>query len=264
VFVRTAEGEYRPACVDTAAFFGIEKMTPAKRRAGALYGDRHSLLVAIGDGWGGAPQELYGAIVLVNPPEDSGPLTAEAVLERDRKREVRLLDPEGQALDGVNAEGRGAEATKTPGVITVSKLNPMRPSRFAFHHAGRKLVGYLRARGDEAEPYTVRLAPWGTITGRLVDAQGKPLPGAKLDNDAWQDVLDDPARGLLPGVTTDAEGRFRIEGLLPGLSYTASAEGAEAAKRVYGVVIDRVVLKPGETRDLGDVRARPTRPEGAD
>jgi hypothetical protein len=27
-------------------------------------------------------------------------------------------------------------------------------------------------------------------------------------------------------------------------------------------VIDRVVLKPGEARDLGDVRARPTKPEG--
>ena len=38
--------------------------------------------------------------------------------------------------------------------------------------------------------------------------------------------------------------------------------GEEAQKKGFGVVIDRVVLKPGETRDLGDVRARMTKPGG--
>jgi len=38
--------------------------------------------------------------------------------------------------------------------------------------------------------------------------------------------------------------------------------GEEAQNKGFGVVIDCVVLKPGETRDLGDVRARPARPKG--
>ena len=80
----------------------------------------------------------------------------------------------------------------------------------------------------------------------------------------WQETHDDPARGILPTVKTDAEGRFRIEGLVPGQSYTGNAVGEEAEKRGFGVVIDRVVLKPGETRDLGDVRARPAKPKGDD
>ena len=67
-----------------------------------------------------------------------------------------------------------------------------------------------------------------------------------------------------PDAKTDAEGRFRIEGLVPGQSYTGNAVGQEAEKRGFGVVIDRIVLKPGETRDLGDVRARPAASKGED
>jgi hypothetical protein len=49
---------------------------------------------------------------------------------------------------------------------------------------------------------------------------------------------------------------------VPVQSYTGSAVGEEAQNKGFGVVIDGVVLIPGETRDLGDVRARPARPEG--
>ncbi len=204
------------------------------------------------------------AIVLVNPPDDSGLMTAEAVLVPDRKREVHVLGPDGMPVDGVTGHthafptgNEGIEATKTPGVMAISRLNPMRPKRFLFRHDGKKLVGLLIARGDEAEPYTVKLQPWGTIVGRLVDAEGKPRPRVDLMTGDWQDAMIDPARGvILFGQKTDADGRFRYEGLVTGQEYSAQAVGPEAAKGGFGVVIDRVVLEPGETRDLGDVRAR--------
>jgi RNA polymerase sigma factor (sigma-70 family) len=258
VVVRTAEKSYRPACVDPETFFDVQ----AKRKPGEgmIYGDRINLSMATGDGWVGMPQSQFSAIVLLNPPDDSGPIVGEAVLERDPKPEVRVLGPDGRPMDGITAEGDGAEATKTPGVAIVSGLNPARPKRFHFRHAGSKLVGFLLARGDEAEPYTVRLRPWGTITGRLVDAQGKPRPRAYLMTSDWGEAMNDPGRGILQDVRTDDQGRFRIEGLVPGQSYTASAVGEEAMQSGFGVVIDRVVLNPGEARDLGDVRARPEKP----
>ena len=167
------------------------------------------------------------------------------------------MAPTAQPLAGVTAEGEGAEPTKTPGIMTVSGLNPQRPLRFTFRHEARKLVACLVARGDEAEPYTVKLQPWGTIAGRLVDAQGQPRPRVHLMTSDWQDALINPAQGVIPfGQKTDAEGRFRYEGLVPGQEYSANAVGEEAARSGFGVVIDRVVLKPGETRDLGDVRSR--------
>ncbi len=257
VFVRTAAGLYPPACVDPQAFFNAGKAQPPGKRSTPTYGDKNTILIASGPGYGGSPQNQFSAIVLVNPPDDSGPMTAEAVLQRDRKREVRVLSPEGELLAGVTAEGEGAEATRTPGVMTVSRLNPQRPIRFTFRQQARKLVGCLVARGDEAEPYTVKLQPWGTITGRLVNTQGKPRPRVDLMTGDWQDAMIDPARGvILFGQKTDAEGRFRYDRLVPGQEYSADAVGDQAAKGGFGVVIDRVVLKPGETRDLGDVQSR--------
>ena len=258
VFVRTAEGLYRPACVDPEAFFKAEdKKDPRQRPARPRRRHGRHLHRTRRRGNRATRQSQYSAIVLVNPAEDSGPLSAEAVLERDQKREVRVLGPDGEPLTGVTAEGDGAETTKTPGVLTVSKLNPHRPKRFTFRHAGQEARRLPHGEGDETEPYTVKLQPWGTITGRLVDAEGKPRPGVHLMTSDWQAAMIDPARGVLPsGQKTDADGRFRFEGLVPGQEYSGNAVGEQAAKRGFGVVIDRVVLKPGETRDLGDVRAR--------
>ena len=119
-------------------------------------------------------------------------------------------------------------------MLTVSKLNPKRPKRFTFRHQAKKLVGCLIARGDETEPYTVKLQSWGTITGRLVDAEGKPRPGAELMTSDWQAAVIDPARGVIPdGQKTDADGRFRYEGLVPGQEYSANAVGEKAAKRGF-------------------------------
>jgi hypothetical protein len=160
----------------------------------------------------------------------------------------------------VTVEGDGGETTKSPGLLTVSQLNPKRPKRFTFRHQAKKLVGCLVAKGDESEPYTVEMQPWGTITGRLVDAKGKRRPGATLMTIDWQDALGDPAGGILPPVKTNAEGRFRIEGVVPGQSYTGNAVGEEAQNKGFGVVIDHIKLKPGEVRDLGDVQARAAGP----
>jgi RNA polymerase sigma factor (sigma-70 family) len=264
VFVRTAEGKYRPACVDPQAFFQAVVVSKPGERSNQIYGDRNTIFVAARGGKGASLQDLYNAIILVNPPDDSGPLAVEAGLQPDRKHEVHVLGPDGRPVAGVTGHNHwgligyeGIEATKKPGVMAISRLNPMRPKRFTFRHDGKKLVGSLIARGDEAEPSTVRLQPWGTIAGRLVDAQGKPRPGVGLLTPDWQESMANPAFGLLPaGLKTDAEGRFHVEGLVPGQEYSGDAVGVEAVEGGFGVVIDRVVLKPDETRDLGDVRSR--------
>jgi RNA polymerase sigma factor (sigma-70 family) len=257
VFVRTAKGLYRPACVDPKSFFKVTETKESKAEENWLYGDIDTIFTAVGEGWGGTPQSQFSAIVLVNPAEDARALNAEIALERDRKREVRVTGPDGEPPAGVTAEGDGAEATRTPGLALISKLNPLRPQRFTFRHAGKKLVGCLLARGDEPEPYTIKLQPWGVITGRLVDAEGKPRSKVDLMTIDWQIAVRDLARGVIAsGQRTDSDGRFRYEGLVPGQEYSANAVGEQAMKGGFGVVIDRVVLKPGEIRDLGDVRSR--------
>ena len=251
VFVRTAEGRYRPACVDPKAFF---REAAGGKTEGMVYGDRDTIYTADGQGWGGMPQDQFSGILLTNPAENSAPLTAELVLERDRGLEVRTVDSAGKPLEGVTAEG--AQAGKEPGTLRLFKLNPLRKRRVVFRQNGEKLAGFLLARGDEPQPCTVTLKPWGTIEGRLVDAKGNPRPGVDLMTTNWGEINEDPAFGILGGLKTDAEGRFRVEALVPGQSYSANAVGEKAMQGGYGVVIDNVVLKPGEVRNLGDVQSR--------
>ena len=78
----------------------------------------------------------------------------------------------------------------------------------------------------------------------------------------WERALADPARGVILHIAeTDREGRFRYEKLVPGQAYSANAVGEQAQKGGFGVVIEHVVLKPGETKDLGDVQSRLDQPE---
>ncbi len=53
--------------------------------------------------------------------------------------------------------------------------------------------------------------------------------------------------------TTDAEGRFRVDGLVPGLEYEVglAGPGSVPGKR------KEFTLMPGEERDLGNVSTKP-------
>ncbi len=255
VFVRTPEGVYRPACVDPMTFFKDNKMQDPKQRQQGLEGDRHIIFTAHGDGVVATGQSQFSAIVLINPAEGSAPLSAVAVLERDQKREVRVAGPDGELLTGVTVDGEGAETTKTPRLFTVSKLNPLRPTRFTFRQQPRNLVGCLVAGGDEIEGYTVRLQPPATITGRVVDAEGKPRQGVDLTNTNWYAAVIDRVLGIIPeGTKTDTDGRFRIEGLVPNLKYEASATAGSAGT---GQLFRDVTVAPGEVKDLGDLKVIP-------
>jgi hypothetical protein len=72
----------------------------------------------------------------------------------------------------------------------------------------------------------------------------------------WQGVLDNPAYAILSGGKTDADGRFRFDQLVAGQIYDAVVVNVKDGGD-FGVVFDNLTLEPGETRDLGDVRARP-------
>ena len=94
-------------------------------------------------------------------------------------------------------------------------------------HAGRKLIGSVYLKGDEAGPLTLRLQPWGTITGRIVDEDGQPRGGSGSQHLAASFRSGPPTRASCraatvgAGIQTGRDGRFRVEGLVPGLKYGA-------------------------------------------
>ncbi len=106
--------------------------------------------------------------------------------------------------------------------FTVSGFNPHRPRSLLFQHPQKGLVGVARPPKNRGDSITVQLRPGATITGRLVDADGRPRPGVELV--VWlRHEGARPADGiqLFPPQRskTDQQGRFRIEGLLPGYEF---------------------------------------------
>jgi hypothetical protein len=65
-----------------------------------------------------------------------------------------------------------------------------------------------------------------------------------------------------PDPRTDAEGRFSVAGLVPGLKYHLAWPETDSAFepdqiKWKGLAFSNLVLKPGESKDLGDVKLQP-------
>ncbi|WP_406698202.1 sigma-70 family RNA polymerase sigma factor [Singulisphaera sp. Ch08] len=178
-------------------------------------------------------------------------------LEADPGRTVTgtMVDPDGQPLlFGNGVEVRTLDVfqnpQQTPGnpTFVVTGL-PSGRYRLDFIHRGRKLAGSLALRGDETDPLTAQLQPWGTVIGRVVDEEGKPRTDVEIFS-TTRERPDPEAGDLVEKPTVDGEGRFRIEGLVPGVKYDALGS---APKKATGPILKSVQVEPGEVKDLGDV-----------
>src|SRR5262249_27324132 len=151
---------------------------------------------------------------------------------------------------------RRVDHTLTGSSFEATTLDPLKTYTLSFVHKQRKLIGHAVVRGDKG-PLTVRLQRWGTLTGRLVDEAGKPLAGVRVG--LKHPALPEPGAREPDGeVLSDAEGRFRVEGLLPGLKHEL-ALGSDGKRTVTSRAPDRLkdlVTAPGEVKDLGEVRVK--------
>jgi RNA polymerase sigma factor (sigma-70 family) len=175
---------------------------------------------------------------------------------------VKAVDPDGKPVANTMASGitdlSTAAHPQPSNEIQVFALDPSHPRRVTITHANRKLIGSIYLKGNEAGPLTIRLQPSGTIVGRIVDEGGKPRGGISIGSIHGSFPKRPAEQGILPGgdwnlgIPLGQDGRFRIEGLVPGLQY-----GGDARKRgmYLGEIFRDVILKPGEVKDLGDLKA---------
>lgn len=110
----------------------------------------------------------------------------------------------------------------------------------------KSLAGYLPCKAGAAEA-TIPLKPTCAYEGQVLNTQGLPAPNLKFyldlnlngQSNLW--VRWEPK--------TDAEGRFRVPNLVPGLSYHAwwSSDNEENRDYDFGsATVDLARLKPGE------------------
>ncbi|MHB1424304.1 MAG: sigma-70 family RNA polymerase sigma factor [Gemmataceae bacterium] len=198
------------------------------------------------------PQERYQAILLIDPKKNEKKLvnTLRPAVARPVIGDIQ--DPDGKPLTDVSVlslEASYVWKTLANDKFTVHGVNPLRPRRLTFVHEAKHWIATVEVKGTETKPLIVQLQPWAAVHGRLLDADGRPLRNAKLNGSEF----------LAQDGRTDGEGRFRLEGLIPGLRYDLTYEKDKPS--VSGMLLKGFVGKAGEDRDLGDVRGQPFRPE---
>ena len=198
----------------------------------------------------------YSAIARIDPAMAAESLKLDITLDPGWTFKGTVLAPDGRPLAGawgigvtteVHFRGQGLEVMKTA-EFTVSGFNPRRPRPIIIQHPEKGLVGLAQPPKDRGDSITVQLQPGAAVAGRLVDADGRPRPGVELGvyrEHKEQFVQPGESEYFPTHCKTDQQGRFRINGLLPGYLFALSH-----AQR------DRPIgegLRSGETKDLGDV-----------
>src|SRR5207302_1223715 len=124
-------------------------------------------------------------------------MTCDIALEPGRPVTGSVVGPDGQPLTGVLATGltavlpaarfrtrllEGPLAQKLEAAsFTAHGIDPRQPRTLILVHPEKGLAKVQTLRGDEAGPLTVRLEPVGSISGRIVDAEGRPWSGLRLE-----------------------------------------------------------------------------------
>jgi hypothetical protein len=130
-----------------------------------------------------------------------------------------------------------------------------------FVHKEKKLVGTITVGADDREA-VVRMAPWASIAGRVLTADGKPAAGAEVSFQFVDGLADEKVRQKLyhdrtrSTLRTDSSGRFRLEGMFPDLEVAVYAN--TAGLRV-STSSRPIIAKSGETADVGDLTLPSTR-----
>jgi RNA polymerase sigma factor (sigma-70 family) len=212
----------------------------------------------------------------IDPKPTARQLVFDIVLDPGRSLKGTVVDPAGRPVDGATVWGLGVsvmpqrtlqqgEQILESAAFTAAGMERDKAYTLVFVHRGRKLIGQQVMRPEDKSPLTVRLAPWGTLTGRLVDTDGKPLADVKVRlkyPNSLGSVIPDSISAVKHAenleFATDRDGRFSVEGLLPNLDHelilapASKPNGALAGSDS----LKKLKTREGEKKDLGDITVK--------
>ncbi len=207
---------------------------------------------------------------MVHPGSEPERLAFDVNLVQGRRVNGTLIGPDGRPAKGVQGveliNPLHIQVEEQTGSFTATGVDPRVPQDLVFYQVERGLVGRIETKGGAGEPATVRLRPWGRLKGRLVDPEGKPIAGALVDV-IWVDREGElrrfPTGPLAKAVASDAEGRFQVEGVVPGLTFRLNVLDGSKKGPPYYVLHqgENVTVKADETKDLGEIKVRARRDE---
>ena len=194
----------------------------------------------------------FDTVTGINPGAKTEQVTCDLQLYPGKTVKGTVLDPDGRPLAGVDIRGPFGSSIHfrdlPSATFMVPAIDPSKPEAYFFEHAKKKLAAGVILKGDEAEGFPVKLKAGAAVTGRLVTTKGEAVPNARIRGnlEAGQLNMTDAFRGFF-WESTDGEGRFKIEGLLPEVKLSAVLDDGSS-------IFANLILKAGETRNLGDIR----------
>jgi RNA polymerase sigma factor (sigma-70 family) len=201
----------------------------------------------------------FNTLAEVNPEPGATSVTQDLTLDPGKTVTGTVVGPDGKPLSGCSITGSWGINFRVDRMetarFTIPALDPRRPAPFFFQYPEKHLAAAVVLKGDEPETLTIRLQPTATITGRLVDADGDPRPNVNITSyiEPGQFGIAEGWGGLFNG-TTDKDGRFRIDNVIPGVRFSG---WLQSAVMITGEIFAHQTFKPGEMRDFGDVKERP-------
>src|SRR5262245_38508234 len=198
-------------------------------------------------------------------------------LEDGSPRKGSVVGPDGKPAVGVTAADviGGMPRSMTSTDFTLSGMSPTTRRFLLFLDNEKKLGAVQTVSGADKDPVIVKLQPLGSATGVVLKADKKPwdrltVTAIPFVEDAKQyDNLPTEAMTLQGTssltmapwwkltrrtATTDDQGRFRLEGLLPGLEYTIYISDGKLEE--HGTLVterSKVTVAAGKDQDLGSM-----------
>jgi RNA polymerase sigma factor (sigma-70 family) len=190
----------------------------------------------------------YHALALIKPERTLESMSLDLDVQPARTLRGTVLGPDRKPLTGARVVG----LTATPdsdvlgsATFAVMGLNPRRSRELYFHHEEQGLGRFLTLQGNENNPQTIQLVPCGAAIGRIMDKGNKPVADLHVR-------LSRVGEGYcLPVATTatDADGRFRMSGLVPGVKYNFVLMDSRRLRTEVG----EVEVRSGQIKDLGEL-----------
>jgi protocatechuate 3,4-dioxygenase beta subunit len=268
------DGTFRIVTLPGRGLIGVRAYPPDNRYRMSVGADQIKGLQ--GDGtFRTFPHLLYSgnfnALVEVNPAADADGVSIEVLLHPGLTLTGTIIDPDGKPLAGALASGLDSNGSWTyqplkKAEFTVQGLEKGESRLLQFFHKDKKLSGSVVITEGQKDKLTLKLAPSGTLTGRLVNADGNPVIDGELiamGDPPTATPGGKPMADLTKGsfhenrIRVNKNGEFRIEGLAPGLKYKMGLIKGVYLHKLGGAAGEDITIKAGETKKLGDVEVKP-------
>jgi RNA polymerase sigma factor (sigma-70 family) len=177
---------------------------------------------------------------------------------------IRIQDAEGGPLDQTLVTGMSSEDSEWPiacdsDSCSVYNLESGKRRSMVFFHPKRQLAGTLTLKGDEKELIAVELRHTGSILGRLLGADGKPLAGIVVDV-RYRDRQAEEIHKVVHKAKqafTDETGAFVLDGVIPELKFELSFRQGKRTFELETKPADTALqVKSGQTLKLGALKLK--------